>query len=137
LVASGRFGNPLSHCLRDFVTNATEDGELVSFVAGRGGGIIERHERARECPRPYSGAGLVRIVADDEDVSHRFLAQKLFDVFGPLFADIDSDFIHHAHGERMHFGLWLCSGTGDCEMAAFALPQKRFGHLTAGGVAGA
>src|SRR5688572_14105274 len=132
-----RHWRPFLYRRVDLIAHASKYGKLLLLRPRRRRRVVEGHERARERARPDARARVVRVVADDQDVPHRRFAEKLFQFFRLLRADVDANFFHRAHGQRVHLRLRVGPRARGGEAIAFEFANESLGHLAARRVAGA
>src|SRR5688572_3767786 len=90
----GTLGEPGADLLVDLIAHATEHIQLVFAAAGRGARIVEIPGDALARARPDARAALGRLVAHDDQVIDRPLAQVVLDALGLVVRDVDADFLH-------------------------------------------
>jgi hypothetical protein len=75
-------------------------------------------------------------VAADSDNGLDVLTDKLVEMLGAVMADIDADFLHHPHSQRMHVARRIAAGTLHIKLIASGGAQDAFGHVAATTVPG-
>ncbi len=135
-----RAAGPLSRARKgteiapDLIADIAEQSELIFGRSMEGGRIFKAlvdGDRTRE-----HRAGFFRVIADRQDVVE-VLSGEFVDVLGTMAGDIDAKFVHDLNrfGSYSHCGV--DASAEDFEAIAGVVAEQSFGHLAAGGVAGA
>ena len=77
------------------------------------------------------------MIADNQHMAQIRAVVEFAEVFRAMPTQVDADFVHHAHGQRMNDRLRIGAGGVDRESIAFQVAKESFGHLAATGVSGA
>src|SRR4030095_13294853 len=105
---------------------------LASGAARQARRVVEADVHTPRLPGE-DGAGLVRVVADGDDVIERHVLQ-LIHVLGALLRDVHARFGHCADGETIH-PVRLHTGAEGVDHIAPQRPGEPLGHLAATGIA--
>jgi hypothetical protein len=76
-------------------------------------------------------------VAADGDNGLDVLTDKLIEMLGAVMADIDADFLHHPHSQRVHMACRIAAGTLHIKLIATGGAQNAFSHMAATAIPGA
>ena len=122
------------HARPNVIANLAEYLHDLFFIASGQCGIAKRPMSARDCGR-QCGTGFRRIAAKRNQLID--LAKgDFFQSFRVLRGNVDADFLHYAHGERMD-GFRFGASAEKSTTAIAELAGETFGHLASARVAGA
>ncbi|SVC85235.1 uncharacterized protein METZ01_LOCUS338089 [marine metagenome] len=75
--------------------------------------------------------------AADGDNGLDVLTDKLVEMLGAMMTDVDADFLHHPHSQRVHLVCRIAAGTLHIKLIASRGAQDSFSHVAATTVPGA
>jgi hypothetical protein len=64
------------------------------------------------------------------------LTHKLIEMLGAVMADVDANFLHHLHSQRMHMARRITAGTLHIKLITGGRAQDSFSHVAATTVPG-
>lgn len=116
----------------DLVAYATEISENFLFGALSVRGIIEAPVMAIHLAGIHR-ANLVSVAAHG-DHGRDLLLEEFVHVLRAMIGDIDSDFLEHLDGLRMHIAGGLRTGAADVDQVASGGLKDTFSHVAAAGI---
>src|SRR5262249_54774495 len=105
---------------------------LVRPLARR---VVEQPDETVQCPRPSRRALAAGVVANDDEIPYRELAEVLVQMLRSVGAHIDADLAHHADREGMN-SLGCGPGAVGVEPIPGRPAEQGLRHLTPGRIAG-
>jgi|TARA_B100001971_G_C18017580_1_gene445641 hypothetical protein len=129
------FGCITLEAIPNFIAHTTEDCQLRILITISFSRIIERPMESIDLTGKDRTGGVS--VAADSDNGLDVLTDKLVEMLGSVMADVDSDFLHHPHGQRVHMARRIAAGTLHIKLITGEGAQDAFGHVAATTVPGA